>query len=76
MVHNPLYNDFAAFLKQHFTCKVQKISINAGFTCLIGTVPKVREAALTATTRLLIPNTATPTSRYAPSWKKETILFV
>lgn len=33
MVHNPLYNDFAAFLKQHFTCKVQKISINAGFTC-------------------------------------------
>ena len=33
MVHNPLYNDFAPFLKQHFTCKVQKISINAGFTC-------------------------------------------
>lgn len=33
MVHNPLYNDFAAFLKQHFICKVQKISINAGFTC-------------------------------------------
>ena len=33
MVHNPLYNDFAAFLKKHFTCKVQKISINAGFTC-------------------------------------------
>ena len=33
MVHNPLYNDFAAFLKQYFTCKVQKISINAGFTC-------------------------------------------
>ncbi|MFV0402365.1 MAG: TIGR01212 family radical SAM protein [Bacteroides graminisolvens] len=33
MVHNPLYNDFAVFLKQHFTCKVQKISINAGFTC-------------------------------------------
>lgn len=28
-----LYNDFSSFLKQHFDCKVQKISINAGFTC-------------------------------------------
>ena len=28
-----LYNDFSTFLRQHFNCKVQKISINAGFTC-------------------------------------------
>lgn len=28
-----LYNDFSTFLRSHFSCKVQKISINAGFTC-------------------------------------------
>lgn len=28
-----LYNDFSTFLRQYFNCKVQKISINAGFTC-------------------------------------------
>lgn len=27
------YNDFSSFLKQHFPYKVQKISLNAGFTC-------------------------------------------
>ena len=28
-----LYNDFSTFLKHHFPFKVQKISLNAGFTC-------------------------------------------
>ena len=28
-----LYNDFSTFLKRHFPFKVQKISLNAGFTC-------------------------------------------
>ncbi len=28
-----LYNDFATFLRKHFPYKVQKISLNAGFTC-------------------------------------------
>ena len=27
------YRDFGDFLSEHFDCKVQKISINAGFTC-------------------------------------------
>ena len=27
------YNDFGDFLRKVFPCKVQKISINAGFTC-------------------------------------------
>ena len=27
------YRDFSMFLKEHFDCKVQKISINAGFSC-------------------------------------------
>ncbi len=29
----PLYNEFSAFLKRYFPYKVQKISLNAGFTC-------------------------------------------
>ncbi|WP_300698850.1 TIGR01212 family radical SAM protein [Bacteroides sp.] len=28
-----LYNEFPSFLKRYFFCKVQKISLNAGFTC-------------------------------------------
>ena len=28
-----IYNDFSSFLRNHFSSKVQKISINAGFTC-------------------------------------------
>ncbi len=34
-MNNPpfLYNDFPSFLRKHFPYKVQKISINAGFTC-------------------------------------------
>ena len=33
MSSNKVYNDFPSFLKKHFPFKVQKISINAGFTC-------------------------------------------
>lgn len=29
----PLYNEFSAFLKRYFPYKVQKVSLNAGFTC-------------------------------------------
>ncbi len=29
----PLYNEFPLFLKRYFPYKVQKISLNAGFTC-------------------------------------------
>lgn len=28
-----LYNDYASFLKEHFPYKVQKITLNAGFSC-------------------------------------------
>ena len=28
-----LYNEFPLFLKRYFPYKVQKISLNAGFTC-------------------------------------------
>lgn len=33
MTQTPLYNEFPAFLKRYFPYKVQKISLNAGFTC-------------------------------------------
>lgn len=33
MAEKPLYNEFASFLKAYFPYKVQKISLNAGFTC-------------------------------------------
>lgn len=33
MTQSPLYNEFPAFLKRYFPYKVQKISLNAGFTC-------------------------------------------
>lgn len=33
MSEHPLYNEFPLFLKRYFPYKVQKISLNAGFTC-------------------------------------------
>lgn len=33
MSTTPLYNEFPSFLKRYFPYKVQKISLNAGFTC-------------------------------------------
>jgi uncharacterized protein len=33
MPSHPLYHTFQSFLEEHFETKVQKISINAGFTC-------------------------------------------
>lgn len=33
MIADKGYKDFGDFLREHFDCKVQKISINAGFTC-------------------------------------------
>ena len=33
MSHQIQYNDFPTFLRKYFPYKVQKISLNAGFTC-------------------------------------------
>lgn len=33
MTEQPLYNEFSQFLRRYFPYKVQKISLNAGFTC-------------------------------------------
>ena len=53
-----LYNDFPTFLRKYFPYKVQKISLNAGFTCPI------------VITRLLIRITAGQRSLSLPNWKK------
>lgn len=33
MNYPPLYQDYGTYLRNHFNCKIQKISIHAGFTC-------------------------------------------
>ena len=33
---NPYYKDYSAFLAEHFDGKVQKLSVDVGFTCLTG----------------------------------------
>lgn len=33
MNYFPLYQDYGTYLRNHFNCKIQKISIHAGFTC-------------------------------------------
>ncbi|MBQ8242739.1 MAG: TIGR01212 family radical SAM protein, partial [Bacteroidaceae bacterium] len=32
-MNTPRYNELSAYLSAHFPFKVQKISLNAGFTC-------------------------------------------
>ena len=46
-----LYNEFPLFLKRYFSYKVQKISLNAGFTCPTGMETKESAVAPIVTTR-------------------------
>ena len=63
MSATPLYNEFPSFLKRYFPYKVQKISLNAGFTCPNRDGSKGYGGCTTAITRLSIPTTAVPRSR-------------
>ena len=54
----PAYNDFSSFLRKYFDGKVQKISLNAGFTCPNRDGVKAKEAVLIVIIRLLIRNIA------------------
>ena len=60
------YNDFPTFLRKHFPYKVQKISLNAGFTCpnRDGAVVRI------AITRLSIRTIAGRKSRLLPNWRR------
>ena len=71
MAQQFLYNEFPLFLKRYFPYKVQKISLNAGFTCpnRDGTKGDV----LIAITRLLIRNIAGQRKRLRYSWKRESV---
>ena len=33
MIDEKKYNDFSTYIREKFKCRVQKVSINAGFTC-------------------------------------------
>ena len=65
-----LYNDLSGFLAMHFPCKVQKISINAGFTCP-NRDGSDTEVALIVIIKHLIRPIAIRESLLLSSWKKE-----
>ena len=66
-----LYNDLSGFLAMHFPCKVQKISINAGFTCPNRDGSVGYEVALIVIIKHLIRPIAIRESLLLSSWKKE-----
>ena len=65
------YNDFARFLALHFPFKVQKISLNVGFTCPNRDGVKGYEDVPIAITRPLIRHIVGQTSLLRSSWRKE-----
>ena len=66
-----LYNDLSGFLAMHFPCKVQKISINAGFTCPNRDGSVGYGVALIVIIKHLIRPIAIRESLLLSSWKKE-----
>lgn len=66
-----LYNDFPTFLRKYFSYKVQKISLNAGFTCPNRDGTKGGEAVHIVTIKLLIPITVGRRSPLLLSCRKE-----
>ena len=60
------YTDFSAFLRRHFSGKVQKLSLDAGFTC-----PNRDDAAAApiATTAPSTPAIAGRTATSSASWR-------
>lgn len=65
-----LYNDFPTFLRKYFPYKVQKISLNAGFTCPNRDGTKGGVDVLTAITRLLIRIIVGQRNLLQFNWKK------
>ena len=62
------YNDFGDFLRKKFPYKVQKISINAGFTCPNRDGSK--EDVLIVIIRHSVRNIAIQKKAYPNNWKK------
>ena len=65
-----LYNDFPTFLRKYFPYKVQKISLNAGFTCPNRDGTKGWGGCTTAITRLLIRIIVGQRNLLQFNWKK------
>ena len=70
MSTHPLYNDFPTFLRKYFPYKVQKISLNAGFTCPNRDGTKGGAVVPIVITRPLILIIAGQRSRSLLSWRK------
>lgn len=64
------YNDFPTFLRKHFPYKVQKISLNAGFTCPNRDGTKGWAVVRIAITRLSTRTIAGRKSRLLPNWRR------
>lgn len=65
-----LYNDFPTFLRKYFPYKVQKISLNAGFTCPNRDGTKGWGGCTYCNNQTLIRITAGQRSLSLPNWKK------
>ena len=67
------YADFGVFLKKYFRGKVQKISINAGFTCPNRDGTKGNGGCTYCNNQTFSPDIAIPTSLLPNSCKKESV---
>ena len=70
-----LYNDLSGFLAMHFPCKVQKISINAGFTCPNRDGSVGYGGCTYCNNQTFNPAYAIRESLLLSSWKKESVFF-
>ena len=68
-----LYTDYGEFLRREFPFKVQKISINAGFTCPNRNGEKAGADVLTATTRRLIRPIAVRRNDYGAVGRRQAL---
>lgn len=66
-----LYNEFPLFLKRYFPYKVQKISLNAGFTCPNRDGSKGYGGCTYCNNQTSIQNIAVRKSPLPSNWKKE-----
>lgn len=71
MTEQPLYNEFPQFLRRYFPYKVQKISLNAGFTCPNRDGTKGQGGCTYCNNQTFNPEYCRTEKRSLYSWKKE-----
>ena len=73
MSHQIQYNDFPTFLRKYFPYKVQKISLNAGFTCPNRDGTKGWGGCTYCNNQTLIRTTVGRKSQSLPNWRKGSV---